>query len=278
MKGFQLTEADGVYSEFSSKNLMQEDEIKFRQKIADKQCDDYFLTLAKSHSIPVMDYEVERFLSMIPKDGLILDVGGCWGWHWRKLQTQRPDVSVVIVDFVRENFYHAKCLLKELVGKQVVLMHADATHLPFDDADKTKMSFDAVWSVQTFQHIPDFEAAISEAYRVLKPAGIFSNYSLHRTPLNKLIYRIFGKHMHTDGLFDGMYLLNRACDEQRDIVTKIFGNAIDRYTECLFHPDLKFSFTGKENSIFGRIDSALSDYYFSRWIARQRCYEARKSV
>ena len=276
MKEFHPDETDGVYSALVPTHSCQDDEIKMRQKVATLQYDNYFNTIARSHSIPVMDYEVEHFLSMVPRDGLILDIGGCWGWHWRKLATQRPDVGVVIVDFVRENFHHAKCLLNEMIGSQIVLMHADATHLPFQDANKTKLAFDAVWSVQTFQHIPDFKGAVSEAFRVLNYGGVFSTYSLHRTPLNKLIYRLFGKHMHTDGLFNDMYLLNRASDTQRKIVSHVFGSVKDRYTECLFHPDLKLNFTGKENSILGRFDTLLSDCILSKWIARQRSFEARK--
>jgi len=273
-----MDEADGVFSAIVPTRSHQSDEIKMRQKVASLQYNNYLNTIAQSHSIPVMDDEVKRFLSMIPKGGLILDVGGCWGWHWRKLLTQRPDVGVVIVDFVRENFHHAKCLLNEMIGGQVVLMHADATQLPFKDADKTKTPFDAVWSVQTFQHIPDFNSAVSEVFRVLKCGGVFSTYSLHRTPLNKFIYRLFGKRMHTDGDYVGMYLLNRASDAQLEIVSQTFreGKVIDRYTECLFHPDLKLGFTGKENSMLGRLDVLLTDSVLGKWIARQRSFEVRK--
>jgi len=165
MNEFHLDETDGVYGALSTLCSCQEDEVKLRQKVAGKQYDDYFKAIAQSHSIPVMEHEVERFLTKIPKDGLILDIGGCWGWHWRKLVSQRPDVGVVIIDFVRENFHHAKCVLNKMIGNQVVLMHADAAHLPFQDASNTKTPFDAVWSVQTFQHIPDFKGAVSEAFR-----------------------------------------------------------------------------------------------------------------
>ena len=278
MNEFHIDETDGVFSSIPSSPSTQSDEIKLRQEVASSQYDDYLTAISKSHSIPVMDYEIKRFLSLVPLDGVILDIGGCWGWHWRKLHQQRPDVSVVIVDFVRENFEHTKRMLGKVVGNQIVLMHADATRLPFQDADKAKVSFDAIWSVQTYQHIPSLQGAVLEAFRVLSRGGMLSTYSLHRTPLIKCIYRLFGKRMHTDGEVVGTYLLNRGCDAHREIISDVFEKqrVVDRYTECLFHPDLKFSFAGKENSMLGRIDILLTDSIFSNWMARQRSFEVRK--
>ena len=61
----------------------------------------------------------------------------------------RPDVGVLIVDFVRSNLPHARNILGDLVGGQVALMHADATALPFA-VDSSFQDFDGVWTVQTF--------------------------------------------------------------------------------------------------------------------------------
>ena len=51
----------------------------------------------------------------------------------------RPDVGVLIVDFLRSNLPHGRNVLGDLVGDQVALMHADATALPFvvDPAPKS---------------------------------------------------------------------------------------------------------------------------------------------
>lgn len=106
----------------------------------------------------------------MPQGALILDVGGCWGWHWRRLSKTRPDVGVLIVDFVRANLVHAQNVLGELVGDQVALMHADATALPFI-VDSRFKGFNGVWTVQTFQHIPAYDKAVAEAFRVLKGGG-----------------------------------------------------------------------------------------------------------
>jgi len=48
----------------------------------------------------------------------------------------------------------------------VRLLAADATHMPFSDA-----SFDAVFESGVMHHVPDWQAALREVARVLKPDG-----------------------------------------------------------------------------------------------------------
>lgn len=228
---------DGIYSYTIQTSCSdQHVERESRERVAAQQHDNYLDTLARHHSIPVMDHEVDRFLAKVPQGGLILDIGGCWGWHWRRLATARPDLGVLIIDFVRGNPIHAQKVLGPLVGTQVALLNADATALPFPDAGAT--GFDGIWTVQTFQHIPDFARACREANRVLKHGGSFVNYSLHITPLNRTVYKLLGKPFHTDGIWKNNFHLTRANDSQRQIVAGVFGKVKDRYTECLFHPDL----------------------------------------
>ena len=40
---------------------------------------------------------------------------------------------MVIIDFVRKNLTHSINLLSELINNQIVLVHGDATQLPFPD-------------------------------------------------------------------------------------------------------------------------------------------------
>lgn len=268
---------DGIYSA-SMPSSDQEREREFREQVAALQYDDYLTTIAHHHSIPVMDHEVDRFLAGMPQGALILDIGGCWGWHWRNLALTRPDVGVLIIDFVRANLIHAQRVLGSLVGTQVALMHADATCLPFPDAEASLHGFDGVWTVQVFQHIPDFAGACSEAHRVLKPCGSFVNYSLHTTPLNRMIYCLLGKTFHTEGMWKNSFHLIRANNSQRQVIVDIFGGGvIDRYTECLLHPDLKLTFSGRIDSLLGLLDTRLSELsWLGRWIARQRSFETIK--
>ncbi len=255
-------------------NKSQKNELKMRKKVASIGYNDYFSEISKHHSIPVMDYEVNKFLKSVPENGVILDIGGCWGWHWRNLNFLRPDLSVFIVDFVRENLLHAKNILQKQVDHSVYLVHGEATQLKFPEA-----SFDAVWTVQVFQHIPDFELAVKEAYRVLKPSGIFANYSLNTQPHIQLIYRLLQKTYSTSLYVPEKYWLARASIEQKMLIEQIFQTIVqERWSEIIFSPELRFPLPGRERSLLGQIDKILSNNrgLFS-WIARQKSFHCQKS-
>lgn len=269
---------DGIYSSpklvFSGE---QEEERKLRESVASVQYDNYLEAISNSHSIPVMDHEVKRFISKMPINAKILDIGGCWGWHWRKIAEWRPDIEVLIVDFVRTNLYHAQTILGSLVGTQIHLLHGDATSLPFKTDTPQAPRFDGVWTVQVFQHIPDFRNACEEAFRVLKPGGQFVNYSLHITPFNRMVYRLFNKPYFVKGVLNNQYYLERANNHQKQIIAAVFENVKDRYTELLFHPDLKFKISGEQNNWVGNIDASLSDFSgLGKLFARQRSFEATR--
>lgn len=263
---------DMIYSyDFASSG--QDDEIKLRESIASFHYGDYLREVAKHHSIPVMDKEVKIFLGRIPAGGIVVDAGGCWGWHWRRNRSIRPDVTVVIVDFVRANLIHARNILGGQINDNIFLVHGDAASLVFDDR-----IFDGWWSVQALQHIPDFEKAVAEAWRVLKPGGIFANYSLNNQVLNRLISRARGRRSKADCQSGGALYLARASAEQLKLVEKIFANKVRcRYTEVIFNPELKTGFCGKEKSIIGKIDGFLSSGLpiFTR-IARQKSFHTFK--
>jgi ubiquinone/menaquinone biosynthesis C-methylase UbiE len=162
---------DGIYgSNFS--NTGQEEEIELREAVANVEYDDYLDEISHHHSIPVMDKEINRVLSNLPQDAIILDIGGCWGWHWRNISQIRSDVTVIIVDFVRSNLIHANTLLGSLINDQIYLVYGNATSLPFKDDN-----FNLVWTVQTFQHIPDFESAVLESHRVLRGGGVYKLFT-----------------------------------------------------------------------------------------------------
>jgi SAM-dependent methyltransferase len=64
---------------------------------------------------------------------------------------------------------------------------ADATAMPFPDD-----SFDSVVSCLMLHHIIDWEGAVAEVARVLRPGGIFVGYDLTRSPLASLFHRLDG--------------------------------------------------------------------------------------
>ena len=265
---------DGIYS-YKFTNSCQSNEMELRKSVASRRYRDYSDIIAKHHSFPVMDKEVDFFLRDIRCGGIVIDVGGGWGWHWRRLKETRPDIIVFIVDFVKENLVVAKDILKTLVDKNVYLVHGDATSLVFDDN-----TFDGYWSVQTLQHIPDFFTAVQEAYRVLKPGGVFANYSLNVQSLLKSAFRIFRKTYHVHGKIPGSFYLSRASREQISIVNKIFSNeASIKFTEILFKPELRFTSPGRYQSFLGRVDKMLSSSgSFFSWIARQQSFHVAKPV
>ena len=179
-------DADGIYS-FNFKYQNQDNEVKLRKSILKNKNINY-LEVSCHHSIPVMDVEIRKFVNLLPQNSIILDMGGCWGWHWRNINHFRPDLKIVILDFIRENLIHAKNLLKDKVNKSIFLVYGDGKDLEFKDN-----VFDGYWSVQTTQHIPNLEKVYKEAYRVLKFNGIFSDYSYNNSVFVKFIFNIFKK-------------------------------------------------------------------------------------
>ena len=70
---------------------------------------------------------------------------------------------------------------------QLAFSVADATELPFADA-----RFDVVFNFAVFHHIPDWQAAVAEVARVLKPNGYFVVEDLYRAAIcNPLSRRLF---------------------------------------------------------------------------------------
>ncbi len=263
---------DGIYG-YPFTNKEQAMEINLREKVATASYDNLIEKIAKHHSVPVMDFEVARFLRQIPSDGRVIDVGGCWGWHWRLLKEHRPNIQVFIVDFVRANLLHAKALLGDAINEQIFLIHGDATKLNFPNE-----SFDGYWSVQTLQHVVRFETAIVEAQRILKSGGVFANYSLNDQPPLRWLYRVLGHSYINQGWVEGSYWLARASGEQKQMIESILATKVcERWSEILYKPELHITFPGKGKSWLGHLDAALSnDSGFLGFIARQRSFHCKK--
>lgn len=246
--------SDGIYG-CAPKNPLQAGEAAFRETIAKLPATiDILREIGNHHSIQVMDREVKRFTHQLPLNARIVDVGGCWGWHWRNLSRFRPDIQVFIVDFVRSNLLHARNVLEPQIDKSIFLVHGDAIALEFPDD-----SFDGCWSVQTLQHIPNINEALKEARRILKVGGQFAGYSLNVQPLFRVLSRLARKPYVTEGQFGEHLFLRRASKADLHVISACFNAPVSRrFSEFLFQPNLRTTFTGREHSVLGKLDSLLS--------------------
>lgn len=97
--------------------------------------------------------------------GDILDVGCGPGTNF---EHYRPDAHVTAVDYSEHMLPLARRTLLALPQPHAVIevRQADATALPFQDA-----SFDAYVSTLVLCSVDDLEAAVEEAWRVLRPGG-----------------------------------------------------------------------------------------------------------
>lgn len=270
-KYYNYNNKSNIYGSINFSKV-QSKEFNLRKMVAKEFFSkDYLKTISQHHSIQVMDREVDNLLLILPKNSIICDIGGSWGWHWRKIAKKRPDVKVVIIDFIYENLLIAKKILKNLVNKQVFLINDDCCKIKFE-----KNVFDAVWTVQTLQHVKNYKLIVSIIYKILKKDGYFFNYNLNINHTIKLIYKVFKKKYLIKG-YNNSFYLERSNQNQKSIIKKKFKKNIDtRYTELLFHPDLKI-FTGSENNFIGKIDTYLSgNFFLKKIIARQECFSVKK--
>ena len=102
---------------------------------------------------------VDRFIELAGKE--VLDIGSGPGRDG--LILQEAGKEVVCADA-------SKAMVELSSGRGLRSVIADFTKLPFENE-----SFDAAWSYTAFLHVPkkDVGAPLDEAYRILRPSGIF---------------------------------------------------------------------------------------------------------
>ena len=132
---------------------------------------------------PVLKYEQEVrsriVLSMLdPKSGeVVLDVGCANGRDL--IQLAQSGCKSIGIDLSDKMIDEAR---KELLNRHITTAEAetgDATNLRFSDE-----TFDKVFASEVLEHIPNYDRAISEMARVLKPAG----HLVITTPNRRSIY------------------------------------------------------------------------------------------
>ncbi|MBM7847526.1 class I SAM-dependent methyltransferase [Arthrobacter roseus] len=113
----------------------------------------------------------------------VLEIGGGSGAMAESIVLDHPGCQLTVIDFDPVMVAAARQRLTALPN--VSVQSADATKLPFEDA-----AYDTVLSFLMLHHVIDWEAAVTEASRVLRPGGTFSGYDLTRTKASSLLHKL----------------------------------------------------------------------------------------
>lgn len=107
--------------------------------------------------------------------GEVLELGAGSGAMAAELMTMYPEISLTVTDFDPEMVAVASARLAQF-GERATARQADATALPFPDG-----TFDVVLSWIMLHHTIEWETALAEAVRVLRPGGQLVGYDLLST-------------------------------------------------------------------------------------------------
>lgn len=113
--------------------------------------------------------------------GDVLEIGAGGGAMSAELARVFPHIRLTTTDTDASMVDAARTRLAACPN--VTVRQADVTRLPFADA-----SFDVVASFLMLHHVIDWESAVAEAARVLRPGGLLVGYDLTDTPVASLIH------------------------------------------------------------------------------------------
>jgi ubiquinone/menaquinone biosynthesis C-methylase UbiE len=115
----------------------------------------------------------------------VLEIGSGSGSVARQVLSMDPELAWVAMDLDPHMTQVAATRLREFPN--AAAKTGDATAMGFPDD-----SFDSVVSCLMLHHIIDWECALAEVTRVLRPGGTFVGYDLVRTPLAGAFHRLDG--------------------------------------------------------------------------------------
>jgi malonyl-CoA O-methyltransferase len=121
--------------------------------------------------VDVQKRVIEQFVALLPtgwqEARSVLDIGAGTGTLVARLRECAPNAIFTCSDLASGMLAVAR---ERLAGcDSIDFVKADAEALPFADA-----SFDLVVSTSTFQWLANLDKAFSEAWRVLRPGGVFA--------------------------------------------------------------------------------------------------------
>jgi ubiquinone/menaquinone biosynthesis C-methylase UbiE len=126
---------------------------------------------------------VVRSLPADELGGAVLEIGSGGGAIAEALAGRNPGTMLTATDLDPVMVNTAR---RRLAGfANATVLTADATALPFDDD-----SFDSVVSCLMLHHVIDWEKALDEVARVLRPGGLFVGYDLTPTTVATVVHRI----------------------------------------------------------------------------------------
>lgn len=111
-------------------------------------------------------------LQGVELSGRVLEIGCGSGAMASRILERFPDVELTATDYDPEMVADAAARLARFGGR-VSIERADATDLPYGEAE-----FDAVVSFIMLHHVMNWEPALAEVARVLRPGGLLVGYDI----------------------------------------------------------------------------------------------------
>lgn len=150
-------------------------------------------------------------------NGDVLEVGGGSGAMAAQVASRHPDVRLTVTD-VDHAMTAAAAERLAPFGSRTRTRRADATELPFEPG-----TFDTVLSFIMLHHVVEWEQAIAEALRVLRPGGWLVGYDLLATGPARLIHRLDGSRNRLLRLADLRAFLGRQPVDESSIEPGLGG-------------------------------------------------------
>lgn len=119
----------------------------------------------------------------------VLEVGCGRGVGTQEIFSRFGAHSVYALDVDPDMIARARRRLSHLPAERLKVEVGDVTAIQAED-----QSFDAVFDFAIIHHVPNWQAAIAEIRRVLKPGGRFFFEEVTSHALNKWSYRTFMEH------------------------------------------------------------------------------------